>query len=280
MIDFWFVLAVFAGLASSIMNILSRYALRGGRDATTFGWIYEVTRFLVFAVVIFWDFSISLSVRAILILACLSVVEFISVYLFMKMHAFADLSLSTIIHRSRTIWVAILAFFILGERLSMFEYGAIAILFFGVVFIAAPHKIRWDKGVKLAFLSAIVVAILNILMKEATSLGSVSVVMFSMSLVSIFAIPLLMKDPISRLKEAFRTNFHFSILAALANALSMLLYVLALKLSSVSKVTAIYQSMIIVSVFVGIFGLAERKHTGRKLIGTAITVIGIILLAL
>ena len=196
----------------------------------------------------------------------------------MKMHAYSHLSVSTIIQRTRLIWIPIIAFFVLGERLGTTEYIGIAILFIGLSVTTSPKKLTFDKGIKYAYLSAIVAAILHVVMKQTTEFGSNAVLLVVMSISSTALLPFLMKDGITRIKKEVRQDLHIKVLPGIANAVSMFFYFYALQKGPISVVTSIYQGMMVVSVVVGIVFLRERENILQKIVGTSITLVGIFLL--
>lgn len=87
-----------------------------------------------------------------------------------------------------------------------------------------------------------------------------------------------MKDSKKRLLEGSKKNLAPKIIAILASMGAGYFFVLALNTGEVSKVNAIYQGMMVTGVLTGIIFLKERGDILRKLIGTAVTVMGVILL--
>ena len=63
------------------------------------------------------------------------------------------------------------------------------------------------------------------------------------------------------------------------NIIALYLFALALKTGPVSTINALYQSSMILSVLAGIFLLNEKENILRKLLGTGITLIGVLLLS-
>lgn len=274
----WIILAVLAGFASNLYNFFNRYLLKEGDDATSYAWLVELIRLIIAFSVIRFDYSINNSNRAIFLLLLLSLIELVSVYVFMKMHAFSHLSVSTIIQRTRLVWIPMLAFIFLQETLKGIEYLGIIAIFLGLSVAVSPRKLVFDKGMKYAYLSAFIVAILSIVMKELSLLVSTSLLLIGMSATSVVLFPILMKNQNQRLLATFKNKIHLKIIAGTANTIAMYLYVLALKEGSVSQVTAIYQGMMIVSILAGIILLREREDILKKSVGAAITLGGAMLL--
>jgi uncharacterized membrane protein len=77
----------------------------------------------------------------------------------------------------------------------------------------------------------------------------------------------------------FRKNLWIKLLAGFANTFSVYLYEMALHSGPVSIVSALYHSTMVFAVVAGIILLKEKKDVLRKLIGTAVTVGGVILLS-
>lgn len=276
----WLFLAVFAGLGSNLYNFFNRVVLKDDGDSLAYAWWTEFLRFGIALIFVSFDFSVILSLHTVFLLFLVGVVEVVSSFIFYKMHRYNELSISTIISRTRLIWIPIIAFFFLGEKLSIVEYVGIIILFLGLSIAVSPHRLRIDKGIQLAYLSALVVAVLSIVMKAGSSQVSTSILLIFMSVTSVIVFPLFMKSPKKRIITIFKKN-PLKILAASGfNIIAMYLYVLALRLGDVSKVTAIYQGMMIVSIIFGIVLLKEKKDVVKKVIGATITIVGVSILAI
>lgn len=278
MIPQWVLLAGLGGLSSNLFHFLSRYVLRGKDDATSWAWFYEVLRTIFFSFAMIFDFSLQQNFYSFTLLILLGITEFASVYLYMKMHQYSHLSISTILSRTRLIWIPFIAFFFLGENLKLSEYVGILLLFLGVSATVAPHKLFMDKGAMYANIAAFVIAINVVLLKIAAPVASGSVILFFYSLPSVILFPLLMKDAKTRLLENTRKNVMPKMIAALASVGAGYFLILALKTGDVSKVNAIYQGMMVTGVLAGILFLKERHDILRKLLGTALAIVGIIFL--
>src|SRR6185369_10833504 len=159
MVASWIVIAFISGLLSNTSNFLHRFLLKDDQDPALYTWFLEVMRLIVAVIFLFFSFHLHLSTNTLLLLLALGGVEAISIYVYMKQHAFTALSISTIISRTRLIWTALFAFVFLGEHLSPISYVGIVILFLGLSVGTAPHKIMADRGMKFAYLSAILISI-------------------------------------------------------------------------------------------------------------------------
>ena len=87
-----------------------------------------------------------------------------------------------------------------------------------------------------------------------------------------------MRNVRKRLITESRKNFILKVIATLASMGASYFLILALNYGDVSKVNGIYQGMMVTGVLAGIIFLKERQDILRKMIGTAVAVIGVILL--
>lgn len=275
MLPSWFFFAVLAGLASNLFNFSVRHLLKDKDEAISFGWFSEVIRFCIALLILPFDAHFQLSSGAIIAFLILGLVEVISIYFFTKMHTFSQLSISTIISRTRLVWVPILAFLFLGEILNTTDYLGIIIVFIGLSVAVSPRKIVSDKSIKFAHFSALAAAGTAISLKYASPFMSGSFQLIGLSFLSIIFYPFFIKQGI---KDIFKRRLLIKLLACVFNAIAIYLYAYALKIGEVGKVTAIYQGMMIVSVVLGIVVLKEREDVTKKILGTIIVLFAILLL--
>lgn len=273
----WLVYAVTAGLASNVFNYLNRWILINDDDLV-YSWFFEISRIAIFLFILFFDFELIISLKSFLEIISLGVVEILSILLFMKMHANTHLSISTIIVRLRLVLVPLFAFLFLKENLRPNEYLGIFVIFIGLLSISIPQKLTLDKGVSFSYQFAIIASILSIFMKSASKYASTSVVITGMSLPSVIFLPLITKKFIFRLKKFLSKNLIYKMIASIFNAIAMYFYLYSMKIGSVSKVTAIYQGMMIFSILAGIIFLKEHKNAYLKIVAGIITFFGIVLL--
>lgn len=120
MISSWIVLAILGGLASNFFGFTSRFALKDENDdPNAWAFLFEFVRLIVFATFLLFDFSLKWNFQTFHLLFWVGFTEFISVYLYMQMHKYSHLSISTIVSRTRMIWIPIIAFLFFGEHLKL-----------------------------------------------------------------------------------------------------------------------------------------------------------------
>lgn len=276
----WIIFAFLAGLCSNAFAYLNRYLLKDKDDPIVYAWYFETLRFTIFCIIAIFDFRIVINTRSIILFTLLGLTEWISMYFYMKMHSYTHLSISSLLSRTRLIWIAILAFIFVGEKLKLTEYIGIAILFSGLSIVVAPKKLATDKGARFASIAAFIIALNVVIIKLALPYASNGVINALTSLPSIFLFPLFMKNATKKIPVMMRTNFRLKSLAIGVNAIGLFLFTIAIRMGDPSKVSGIYNGMLIFSVLAGIIFLKERENIGRKLVGTAITIVGVLLLTI
>ena len=274
----WIVVAIFAGLASNLGSFFFRHILKDGDDSTAYAWLFEAMRLVIFLLISIFNFRLIFSFSSLLTLVGLGIIELVSVFFMMKMHAYSHLSISTIILRTRLIWIPLIAFILFRESLTLYEYIGIIVLFLGLSIATASKNMSADRGMIYAYITAFTTALVNIYLKLAAPFASTSVIMVFMSLPSVIFFPMVMKSSQFRLKQMCTKNFKTKLLSGFINACSLYLLAAAVAIGPVSKVSAIYQGMMVVSIFAGIIFLHETQNVGKKIIGSIITTIGVLLL--
>lgn len=274
----WFLLAVAAGLASNLANYIARHIMRNNEDALAFSFYLELVKVAIFGVLAIFDFHINLSPKTLLLLLIIIISEPFAIFLYIKMHEYTHLSVSSIITRTRMIWVAIFALLFLGESLNFINYLGIAVVFLGLSVVVAPHKFFVDRGVKITTLFSLEVAIFVTVIKAISLDVSIPLIVLVSAIPSMFIFPLFMKNKKQTIISFPKTRLNAKILFALTNFIAFYGYILAIKSGPVSIVTALYQSMIVAGVIAGIVFLKEREDIAKKIVGSAVTVIGIYLL--
>lgn len=278
MFNNWLVLAVIAGISSVLFNVMNRGTLKDGHDSTVYAWLFELIRFIFFASLIPFDHFLLCGPRTTIILISLGFSELIGVYLYMKMHAHTELSISSIISRFRILLVPLFAFIFLGERLSMIQYVGITTIFAGCLVIVGMKDIRGTKGVWYALGFVLVNAISNVLIKAASGVASTAIVTAAFSLPAAILIPIIMKSSISRIRLTTTPMLKATLLASAFNILTMYTLVKAYAMVSAGQVNSVFQGVTALAVVVGILFFNERDHKLLKLLGATLTTIGIILL--
>ena len=273
-------MAFLGGVASNISSFFSRTILKDdGSDSTLYGWFFEAVRFGVFFIVALFDFHGVWTFYSLLLLLLMGASEFVSIFFYMKMHRYSHLSISTILSRTRLIWIPLIALVLIGEHLKVVTYLGIFILFVGLAVATAPHKLQFDKGQKFAYIAAFLIALNAVQMKMNQPFASPAVLIVFLTAPTTFLYPLLIKDKKKRFKHFFKHKLSAKLFGGIASVASIYFFTLALRSGPVSIVNAVYQGTMILAVLAGIFLLGEKEDIKRKIIGSIITVLGVFFLS-
>ncbi len=279
LLPLWLILAILTGLLSNSYNFLNRFLLKDNDDTTMYAWFTESMRFAIFGIIAIFNWKLILNTQSISALVFVGFTEFVGGYFYMKMHTYSHLSISTILTRTRLIWVPIIGLFLLHESLKLSDYFGIFVIFLGVSMIMAPRKLFVDKGALYANLSTFFIAFNVVLLKLAVPFASIAVINVFQALPAVILYPIFMKNKKARIKTLTRTNLPLKSFAVLISVAQLFIFIYALNFGEASKINAVYQGMLVFSVLAGIFFLHERKDIGKKLIGAAITIIGVIVIS-
>ncbi|MGH7245644.1 MAG: EamA family transporter, partial [Candidatus Levyibacteriota bacterium] len=186
----WIFIAAFSGIFSNASNFFSRLIVKEENDAAAMAWWFELSRLVFFAGLAFFSFSLQVSLFTIGFLTLMGLMEFGSSYIYMKMHQYTHLSISTIISRTRLIWTPIIAYIFLAEHMHFNVYVGIAILFVGLVIATSPKKIATDKSMIFAYVSAFVISVISIMIKVGTNYASPSAEIMFLAFPSVLLFPL------------------------------------------------------------------------------------------
>jgi drug/metabolite transporter (DMT)-like permease len=275
----WLILAILTGLLSNTYNFINRYLLKDNDDATAYAWFTEFMRFAIFGIIAIFNWKLIINNQTLPALLLVGLTEFIGGYFYMKMHSYSHLSISTILTRTRLIWVPIIGFFLLNEGLKLPDYLGILIIFIGVSTIMAPRKLFVDKGALYANISTFFIAGNIVLLKLAVPFASIAVLNVFQALPGVILYPLFMKNPGGRIKTLTKTNLPLKLFAVFISVAQLFIFIYALNFGEASKINAVYQGMLVFGVLAGIIFFKERQDISKKLIGAAITIIGVIVLS-
>jgi drug/metabolite transporter (DMT)-like permease len=276
----WFILALLAGLSSNFFNIFNRTSLKDKGDSTVYAWWFEVIRFIAFFVIFLFNPHLPKNPNAYFWLFLLGLNEAVSVYFFMRSHQLTELSLSTFVIKLQLIWTPLFAFIFIGERLSTLDYGAIGVILLGIFIAIYSPQMKKDKGVIITFISSLLIAGNAVLTKQVTAASSTPLIMMSMSLPAIILFPFIMKNVKNRIMGISKKTFLQCLSGATTNIIAMYLAVNAIRLGSTSKVSAVYQGMMVIALFYSIVVLKEKKQLWQKIIGAGVVILGLYFLAL
>jgi len=274
MLQNWQLLVFIAGIFSVAFNYVNRYVLQNGDDSTSYSWWFEAFRAVLFLPFCFLTPLPEINIFNIALFLAIGLAEFFTVYIYMKMHSFSELSISTIISQLRLVWVPVVAFLLLKEKLATIEYLGIVFIFIGQVVVAFPKKFSLSKGVKYALISSFLVSINVVMVKVATPIFPLPYIVVAMSAPSVIGYPIIMKSGLKRIIAYSDTALKKVSIAAAFNALAIVFLLLALRYGPVSSAVGVFQGISVLGVAAGIIFLKERGNVLGKIAGGAIVLLG------
>jgi len=276
---FWPLFAFLAGGADIAYNYVSRTSLKNGGDASAYAWWFSFIRTVFFLLIILiTQVSMKFDLRQLGILLTLGLTNFFNLYLFMKMHALTELSLSQIVLRLRMVWVPILAFFLIHERLSFVENLGILLVFLATVIITTPQKIVKDESLLTTFIFSITTSLVTMIVREASLFTQTPVVVFAMSVPTVILMPLVIKSPKARIFLKWNKEVPQKVFISALSVILLYALILALKSGPAGKVNAVFQGVSVFSVFFGVTVLKEKENLVKKIAGSILILVGIFLL--
>lgn len=274
----WIVLAILGGLFSVFFNFGFKKILNSHDDTTILSWWYEILRVLIILPFVVFSNGTGFNLKTLLLLLVIGLIEFLSVYYFSKMHKYSELSVSTTILRLRIVWVPLVAAILIQEKLNLNNYLGIILIFVGFFLVSGGKKFIFDKSIYFPLICSVITAFSSVFAKQVAGHVSPSVIVLAMSLPSVFIFPLLMKNWKGRAVGEILNHKLWVIVASAASVFAQIFQNLALRSGSATQVSGLYQSVSIVSIFVGIFILGEKNNRVSKIMGGLVVIVGAYLL--
>jgi len=190
----------------------------------------------------------------------------------------ADISTVSIIQKTSIILIVLIGIIFLKEKYTLFSLiGSGLILLAGFVVVIEQKKIIISEGIFWALLSTILgvgATILDkIILKSISPFVYASLNCFLVGLV--FAPR---KGFISEITQLIQTHFTWIMLSALLNSAGFVMILFVLKNTDVSQTIPVYDCIaFIIPILLGIAILKEHTNIKKKIIGTTLGIVGILL---
>ncbi len=180
---------------------------------------------------------------------------------------------------------AILAFFILSERISGWQIVFALLLMICLILVGLrgriSTKLLFEKGIVIALIAGIAMGVANFLMGWAGRVSDPLVTNFFVDVVllAISGIYLLFKGQMHKLVHDIRHSYDLLIPMSLFDKIAWVAYVGSMSLAPIAIATALSESYIIPAVLLGIFVNKEKLRLHQK-VGLVGAIICAIILAL
>jgi uncharacterized membrane protein len=279
----WFFFALTSALFSSIKQMLHRKILFHA-DPYAYAFLENVLIFFIFVPLAFMHWALPTETTAWVLLAIGGILWTFVAVVVMYSYKFTQVSLRAPVAESRMLWTLIFAAIFLSEAITAQKIVGVLIVFLGISIVSYKRDLPFgsfkEKGVQFTLAVAFLLALTAIVDKKALSyfepnVYAMFVYIIPAILIGIFAFKRVRKDaPI-----IIRTQ-HWPLLAAfILGAASYFFQIHAYDLADVSVVYPILRLSTLFTVIGGIIFFHERKHIARKLIATAVVVLGVLMVS-
>ena len=172
----WYYLVIISSIIMGVSTIVEKYALKN-EHATSFSASFSIV-IAVFSLVFLPFAKFNINIYELLIIYAMSVLSALSYLFNARIYKHGNISVSTpVLSSLPQLFVVLLAFIFLGEKLTILQYLAIAVLLIATYFLIAPKSVKkykqFDskKYVYLLILNTLIMAVGAILMKYVLDLG-------------------------------------------------------------------------------------------------------------
>ena len=202
--------------------------------------------------------------NAIIVIIILCVVLFIAAIFYFEALRVGKLAVVEPIWSFEVPISALLAFFIIGEKINLFQILLIILLLIGLALVSLKNgfnikKFIFEKGTIIAFFAAILMGGANFLMGWGSRLSDPITANFltDIFIVIITGIYLLFTDRFANLFKDFKTNKKILLFMSIPDKVAWVAFAFAMSLAPIAIVVALSESYIIIAV---ILGLAINKE--------------------
>lgn len=277
-------------MISAITHSMWNYLAKTGKDKEAYMLVMNIAGFILL-IPIYWillpDFSFPIEALPFLIISSLAeTVYFLGLG---KAYEKGDLSVVYPVARSSPMFVAIIAVFLLDEKINLWGIFGIMLIFIGVYMLhlkslkrdelQAPLRYIREPASKYALLAALGTTIYSI--SDKIGVTTISPIQYSFWLGIIIPALLIITIVPRKGIEKIRDELDGSIVRISLSAILMrggyLLVLFAMSIAQVSYILALRQVSVVLGALLGIV-LLKEKYGKIRLIGSIIILIGVYLL--
>jgi len=287
-IPLWAILAVVVSFIYAIVAIVDKIAIsREIRDPIFATFIFSFATFVSFGSVYFFK-DVFLSPELVLILLGTGLVSSLGVYFYYSVLEKEEVSSYIPMLSTSPIFVLILAFILLGEKLGAFQYLGILVIVVGALVLSLnEHKIRFNKMFWIIFGSVFLFSLVDVAIKFVTLSSLIWPVLFWIGIGQGFVAIVLFAFHHPKIRSRERKGLEHLIIANILTVVAWSLYLVAISLGSVTLIRALTRISILF-VFLMATGLTvfypkvlkekiSKKIVIQKFIGIAIIISGAVM---
>lgn len=277
----WLFFSLLSGLMYTVQGLMSRYILKGQRDAWAFSFFFSLVGALTALPFMLWRPQLSQSPVHWLILVIVGGLIVSQNYLNFKATNFLEASVQGSLTKFRLLWILLAGVIFLHESFSPFKLaGTLLTIAAGLVIFAKKVDHQSKYGIGLTLSATLIYAIVILLYKILfAGFNSHTLTFF------IFAIPaliniLIMPNSISRILAMAKTQGRVVLIATMFGGWANLAMNQALAIGEASKVLVIIEAFLVIVLAGEVMILQEKKGLWKKILAVTLATAGAILIRL
>ncbi len=282
MTELWLVYALISAFAVGLTAIVHRFVLKD-HDWLSYSVVTNLLTALFFIPLVLNNFALPTFQNAYYILLLSILLWTIIVAVSFKSYQYIEVSIRSPLDKIKIPILLILSYIFLSETLTINKVLGTILIFFGAVLVTLKKDKLLDgfsdRGVQLTLLSALLLAVVNIVDKVAMSYWSPQVFGFLLYLFPGLIIGVLIPKRKNELSRLLKLRLLPVISVSILGLIFYYFRLQAYSIGEVSNVYPILNSAALISTFGGIIMLKERKDILKKVISAIIMFIGILLIA-
>ena len=276
----WVAFAFLSAASFTTFSILIRKSLLKGSDATAFTVLNDLTTGIMLLVLsLFVTLTISLTPHVILLTVISSMLFAFSSLLFTKARQIEEVGIVSVVRQTAVFWIFIGGILFYGEQFSLEKIIGTMLLFIGTwIVLWRKETFSLTKGVIFVLAGAIGLSISSLIAKDIV-INNLSPILYSgtvFSLAGLWLLPFIKRK--ERLVDEVKLQKWRVIIVSIFLGLSVTLLYSGYSTGEVSKVFPVYSSYVIMSVIAGMLLLGEGKYMMRKILGSLVALVGVVLL--
>jgi drug/metabolite transporter (DMT)-like permease len=244
---FWFLFAIIPALCDGLSNIIDGHLSNNKFHNPWVLLFYSgIMELLFLPFVLLCRLPTIFSFKIMLFFPVIAFLDFLSLVFYYKALKEDDTSIVASLFSLGKMFVPLLAFFVVGERLSLPQYLAFFVIIFSSTLLTANShggKIKFNKSLLLMFLSSLVHSIESVIYKYVLESvdwvsGFVYVILFS--ILGFIVIAIIKNKEVKEQFSKFKANFKLVIFNSSLAFVATLSSVIAFSLAQITLVKAVF----------------------------------------
>ena len=278
--DLNYILLFIASSAVGLTYIVNKKLSRSRFNASTYTFLLAYVNAVISIPLLFFDFYITRDLILWLLIFISAITFGLSSYFSFRAYKITDASTVSLVHKLNIVLAAIIGIIFLNEEYSILAYfGLLFIVISNLFLVYEGRKISIEKGIFYAFIMALTSAMAAVFDKIILmDFSPFTYVFVNSILIGIFFS--FRKGIFLEGYNLLRENTKLVLITSILNVGSWATFLFVLQNTSVSKTFPIYKSLsLLIPVILGIVLLKETDKLWQKIVGVAVGVLGIIILA-